>query len=83
VAGVAAATGAACLEVRDDAGLEPAFADARALAASGRPAILDVRIDYAKPTAFTTGTARSTFRRFPLSQRVRFAGRALLRRVSG
>ena len=59
------------------------MARARALAAKGQPVIVDVAIDYSKRTAFTTGTARSTFKRFPLSERLRFAGRALLRRVTG
>lgn len=60
-----------------------AIAIARRAAGEGRPVIVDVAIDYSKRTAFTSGTAKSTFKRFPLSQRVRFAGRALLCRVTG
>ena len=83
VEGVAMATGAAYVALSDEAGLDAAMAQARALAAKGQPVIVDVAIDYSKRTAFTTGTARSTFKRFPLSERLRFAGRALLRRVTG
>jgi acetolactate synthase-1/2/3 large subunit len=83
VEGVAMATGAAYVALGDDAGLDAAMARARTLAAKGQPVIVDVAIDYSKRTAFTTGTARSTFKRFPLSERLRFAGRALLRRVTG
>lgn len=60
-----------------------AITEARRIAGERRPVIVDVAIDYSKRTAFTTGTARSTFRRFPLSERLRFAGRALLRKVTG
>jgi len=81
--GVATATGSAYVALRDDAGIDAAIDTARRHAAQGQPVIVEVAIDYSRPTAFTTGTARATFRRFPLSQRLRFAGRALLRRVTG
>lgn len=87
VAGVAQATGAAFVALPGDGAeggdMESAIAEARAQAAAGRPVVVEVAIDYGKRTAFTSGTARSTFRRFPLSQRLRFAGRALLRRATG
>lgn len=83
VAGVAAATGAAYFAMPTDDSIGAVIAAARETAAKGRPAIVDVAIDYSKRTAFTTGTAASTFKRFPLSARLRFAGRALLRKVTG
>ncbi|HYF84807.1 thiamine pyrophosphate-binding protein [Azospirillum sp.] len=82
VAGVAQATGAAYVFMPDDAGIAAAVGEARARAKHG-PVVVEVAIDYGKRTAFTSGTAKSTFRRFPLSQRLRFAGRALLRRATG
>ncbi|CAO3451849.1 thiamine pyrophosphate-binding protein [Azospirillum largimobile] len=82
VAGVAQATGAAYVFMPDDAGIAAAVGEARAQAKHG-PVVVEVAIDYGKRTAFTSGTAKSTFRRFPLSQRLRFAGRALLRRATG
>jgi acetolactate synthase-1/2/3 large subunit len=81
--GVALATGAAYVAMPTPASMPGAIAEARRIAAERRPVIVDVAIDYSKRTAFTTGTARSTFQRFPLSQRLRFAGRALLRKVTG
>lgn len=81
--GVAMATGAAYVSMPNDAAVEGALIEARRIAAGGRPVIVDVAIDYSKRTAFTTGTAASTFKRFPLSQRLRFAGRALVRKVTG
>ena len=83
VAGVAAATGAAYFSMPTDDSIGAVIAAAREAAAAGRPAIVDVAIDYSKRTAFTSGTAASTFKRFPLSARLRFAGRALVRKVTG
>ncbi len=83
IQGVAAATGAAYVSMESEARIGPAIDEARRLAREGRPTIVDVRIDYSKRTAFTSGTAASTFRRFPLSQRIRFATRALVRRATG
>jgi acetolactate synthase-1/2/3 large subunit len=81
--GVAQATGAAYVAMPDEKSIAPAIAQARELAAAGRPVIVDIAIDYSRRTAFTTGTTRSTFKRFPLMDRLRFAGRALLRKVTG
>ena len=81
--GVALATGAAYVGMANEKAIAPAIDDARRIAAEGRPVIVDVAIDYSKRTAFTAGTTKSTFKRFPLSQRARFAARALLRKVTG
>jgi len=81
--GVASATGAAYLAMPDDGAIAPSIAQARKLAAEGRPVIVDVAIDYAKRTAFTKGAVKTNFERFPLSQRLRMGGRALVRRITG
>lgn len=77
---MAQATGAACVLLPDDASAAGAIAQARALAAEGRPVIVDVAIDYGKPTAFTLGTTQTTFGGFPLGQKLRFVKRMLGRR---
>ena len=77
------ATGAAYINMPNKESIATAITEARRIAREGRPVIVDVAIDYSKRTAFTSGTAKSTFKRFPLSQRVRFAGRAMLRKVTG
>ncbi len=82
IEGIAMATGAAYINMPNEEHIATAIAQARKLAKEGCPVIVDVGIDYSKRTAFTSGTAKSTFKRFPLSQRVRFAGRALLRKVT-
>jgi hypothetical protein len=52
-------------------------------AAQGQPVIVDVRIDYSKRTRFTKGVVGTVLKRFPLRDRARFIGRALLRKVTG
>lgn len=81
--GLAAATGAAYVPMENERAIAGAIAQARELAAAGEPVIVDIAIDYSKRTAFTAGTAKSTFQRFPFMDRMRFAGRALLRKVRG
>jgi acetolactate synthase-1/2/3 large subunit len=82
-AAVAAATGAAHVAMRDNAAIEDAIAEARRIAASGRPVIVDVNIDYSKRTAFTRGAVKTNFKRFPLAQRLRMASRAVVRKMTG
>ena len=47
----------------------------------GRPAMVEVEIDYSEKTYFTRGVVRTAFGRLPWADRLRFAGRALGRRV--
>jgi acetolactate synthase-1/2/3 large subunit len=55
----------------------------RALEAAGRsrPVIVDVRIDYSKPTQFTRGTVKTNVRRFDTRNKLRIVSRALWRKV--
>ncbi len=81
VEGVATATGAAYLSLSgsDDTGavIDRALSTAR----SGRPVIVDVAVDYSKPTRFTRGILKANFERMPVAMKLRMAGRALYRRV--
>lgn len=83
LAGVARATGAAYVACPDNAAVEAAVAEARRLAASGQPTIVDVAIDYTKPTAFTLGTTKTNFKSFPLGQKLRFVKRIVKRSLFG
>ena len=76
--GVAQATGAAYVPMPDNHCIDSAIAEARKLAAQGRPVIVDVAIDYSRQTTFTQGTTKTNFRSFPLGQKLRF-----LRRIVG
>ncbi|WIT12154.1 thiamine pyrophosphate-binding protein [Paucibacter sediminis] len=82
-AGVAQATGADYVAIASDAQLAEGIARARASAARGRVAVVDVAIDYSRRTAFTEGAVKVNFRRFPLAQRLRMVTRAVKRRISG
>ena len=81
--GIAAATGAAFVDLPEDAALSSAIGQAAALAAEGRAVIVDVRIDYSKRTAFTAGAGKTTFLRLPFAQQARILSRAVGRRIFG
>ncbi len=83
IGGVAAATGAAYVTMESNEHIESSIAEARRIAATGRPVIVDVKVDYSKRTAFTKGAMTTNFKRLPLSQRLRMASRALVRKVTG
>ena len=52
-----------------------------ALLQENRPVIVDVRIDYAKKTRFTTGTVKTNIRRFDTRNKLRIVSRALWRKM--
>lgn len=75
LAGVARAVSSAYVACPDNAAIEAAVVEARRIAATGQPVIVDVAIDYSKSTAFTQGTTKTNFRTFPLGQKLRFVRR--------
>ncbi len=81
--GVALATGAAYLPMNSPEKISEVVAEARKVAAGGRPVIVEVAIDYSKRSAKTAGGGRALFTRLPLSDRLRIAGRVLLRKLTG
>lgn len=83
IEGVALATGAAFVPMNDNAEIAGAIAKANEIAAGGRPVIVAVKIDYSKRTAFTQGTVKTNFGRFPLNEKLRFLTRAAIRHVAG
>ncbi|MGA2128035.1 MAG: thiamine pyrophosphate-binding protein [Xanthobacteraceae bacterium] len=83
IEGVARATGAAYVAMPDNRSIADAIREATGIASGGRPAIVDVAIDYAKKTAFTAGAGKTTFLRMPLGQKARILTRAVGRRISG
>jgi len=54
---------------------------AAAIAAAGRPVVVDCAIDYARKTYFTRGVVRTNLLRLPWAERIRFIARAVARRV--
>ncbi len=81
--GVALATGAAYLAIDSNDRIDAVIGEALVMAANGQPVIVDVRIDYSKRTRFTQGVVKTVLKRFPLGDKVRFIGRAFLRKVTG
>ncbi len=56
---------------------------ARSIHREGRPVVVEVEIDYSRPTYFTRGVVRTNLGRLPWSDRLRFVARALARRLPG
>jgi acetolactate synthase-1/2/3 large subunit len=81
IKGIAEATGCEFICIEDDSGCEDGIQKALAFAAQNRPVIVDVKIDNSKRTRFTRGIVKSNLERFTVGNKVRFIGRALLRRV--
>ena len=82
MSGIADAVGAAFFELASDADIERVIAEADQCASAGRPVVVDVRIDYSKPTRFTQGIVKTNLGRMDLGNKLRMIGRAAWRRVS-
>lgn len=79
IEGVAIATGAHFLELKENNQIEKIILEAMSLAKEGRPVLVDVKIDYSKKTYFTKGVVATNFSHFPLGQKIRFVGRSIKR----
>ena len=80
---LAAATNCDYAAAASDAEVRPALERALATARSGRPAVVEVAIDYSRKTYFTRGVVATTFRRLPFADRLRLLGRAAARHLGG
>jgi acetolactate synthase-1/2/3 large subunit len=69
--------------MNDNTAIADVIARANEIAGRGQPVIVGVHIDYSKRTAFTLGTVKTNFGRFPLNEKLRFLTRAAVRRVTG
>ena len=83
VPGLARSVGAEVLEMPGNEDVDRVVARAAELAGEGRPVLVDVNIDYSRKTWFTRGVVKTNLLRLPLRDRLRFVGRALVRRVTG
>lgn len=81
--GLATATGAAYVPMANDGQIDAALDEALSIAATGRPVIVEVNIDYRRKTEFTRGVVKTNLGRFSGRQKLRFIGRALKRHVLG
>lgn len=83
LASIADATGAQYIAVDSNSRIAGGISQALQTAAQDQPVIVEVRIDYSKRTRFTRGVIGTVLKRFPLRDRVRFIGRAMLRKIQG
>ncbi len=81
IKGIADATGCEFISIENDTDCEDGIKQALSFAGQNKPVIVDVNIDYSKRTRFTKGIVKSNLERFTIGNKVRFIGRALLRRV--
>jgi acetolactate synthase-1/2/3 large subunit len=80
LAALAKGMGVGFLRMESDEEVSEVVAQAAETAASGRPVLVDVAIDYSAKTFFTRGVVKTNLLRLPLTDQARFVGRALLRR---
>jgi len=83
LAGVAQATGCEFVSMKDNSDCAVGIQQGLALAAQGKPVIVDVKIDYSKRTRFTKGIVKTNLGRFTPGNKFRFISRALLRKITG
>ena len=62
--------------------IESCLHDAGRVLATGKPAVIDVAIDYSEKTYFTRGVVKTNLLRLPWNDRLRFVGRALFRKLT-
>lgn len=75
--------GVDCLQLRNAAEITSVLSRAREIAQERRPVAIDCAIDYSRKTFFTSGVVKTNFGRLPWRDRLRYAGRAVVRRVTG
>jgi acetolactate synthase-1/2/3 large subunit len=81
--GLAMATGAEYVCIKNNNEIKAGLTKARTLAQENKTVILDINIDYSKATAFTEGAVKTNLKRMPLPTKVRMVGRAMVRKVTG
>jgi acetolactate synthase-1/2/3 large subunit len=79
--GIAEGVGARYVAIENNEQIAPGIT--QALATDDHPVIVDVHIDYSKRTRFTQGVVKTALKRFPFRDRVRFIGRAVMRKITG
>jgi acetolactate synthase-1/2/3 large subunit len=83
LAAICRGVGIECVSLSENDRIEEALTAVEALLATARPAAIDVAVNYSRKTWFTRGVLKTNFLRLPWSSRLRFATRALRRRLSG
>lgn len=82
VKGVADAVGAQYISIIDNENIDASLELALSYSQQDTPVIIDVNIDYSKPTRFTKGVVSANLKRFPMKEKIRFVSRALMRKIT-
>ncbi|MEK7379754.1 MAG: thiamine pyrophosphate-binding protein, partial [Gemmatimonadota bacterium] len=83
LASLAAGMGIECLPLRSDGEIDTVLASARQRLDAGAPVMIDAAVDYSARTWFTKGVVKTMLARLSWPDRLRFIGRALVRKVTG
>jgi acetolactate synthase-1/2/3 large subunit len=81
LADISRGVGVECLELSRDDQIPEVLERVAAITAQGRPVVVDTAIDYSEKTYFTRGVVKTTLLRLPWLDRLRFVGRALIRKM--
>ncbi len=79
----AESVGAAYVKIATNKDAEFGIGRALDFAEKGQPVVVEVNIDYDKKTRFTKGAMKANLDRFDFTTKMRFIGRALLRKITG
>lgn len=71
------------LSLDEDAQVPGILERAEEILADGRPALVEVAVDYSYRTCLTRGAVKTNFRRLPWKDRLRIVNRELARRLTG
>ncbi len=77
------AVGVEYVRLERDEGIPTALSRAAAVSKEGRTVLVEARVDYSRKTWFTRGVVSVNLGRLPLKDRLRFIGRAVVRKVTG
>jgi acetolactate synthase-1/2/3 large subunit len=77
---IAGGTGCEFVAIENNEDINAGIDQALEAAGRSRPVIVDVRIDYSKPTQFTRGTVKTNVQRFDARSKLRIVSRALWRK---
>lgn len=83
IEGIATATGAEYLLIKNDNAIGNVMDEAIKTASQNKPVIVEVNIDYSRNTFLTKGVVKTNLSRFPTKEKIRFLGRAVKRHIFG
>ena len=81
VASLFKSVGVDTLAIDNNEEIDACLHEAGRVIATGKPIVLDVAIDYSEKTYFTKGVVKTNLLRLPWTDRVRFIGRAIGRKI--